>query len=281
MQLMKQQVPARSWARLLGLFCLVLLALSTTAPAAGAAGTQRPRECTNTIPGGVVIGDLVVPAEATCTLIGTTVRGDIRVGNAAMFNAERALISRSLYIGERAAGNLSDTRIGGNVEIAGYWAHLDMFNGAIAGRVRVADAERINLLGTSVNGDVRFERSRLFVADGATIRGQVKVSGAEIAIIDESRVTGSVAIEGATFETRMCGSQVGSQVTFEGNTSNVTVGDHLKYCQGSIIEGSLRILQNSGGATISDNTIRGNLTCRDNNPTPHSYNNWVRGQEQG
>jgi hypothetical protein len=264
----------------MGIVCLVLVTLSVAAPGAGAAG-QRPRECNGTLEGGVVNGDLVVPAEASCTLRGTTVRGDVRVGNAAMFDAESARITGNLRIDELAAGGLHDTRVGGNVEILGYWAHLDMFDGAIGGRVRVEDAERINLLGTTVSGDVHFERSRLFVADMAHIKGQIRVSGAETAIIDESRIAGNVAIQGVTFEARICGSQVGSQVTFEGNASNVTVGDHLKYCMGSTIDGNLRILQNMGGARISDNTVRGNLTCRDNNPAPVSSNNRVRGQKQG
>jgi cytoskeletal protein CcmA (bactofilin family) len=279
-RMIKLKRPVRGLAHILGICFLTIAVLSAAAPAAGAAGPQRQKECTGTLEGGVVNGDLVVPAEAACKLNGTTVRGDVRVGNAAMFDAERARITGTLRIGELAAGNLSDTRVG-DVEIIGYWAHLDMFEGAISGRVRVQDAERINLLGTTVTGDVRFERSRLFVADGATIKGQIKVSGAETAIVDESRVTGSVAIQGVTFEARICGSQLGGPVTFEGNSGNVTVGDHLKYCMGSTIDGDLLILQNTGGATISGNTVRRNLTCRDNNPAPNSYNNWVRGQKQG
>ncbi len=281
MQLKKVMTHARRWARLLTIVCLVMVTLSAAAPAAGAAGNQRPRECNGTMEGGSVNGDLVVPAEATCKLLGTVVRGDVRVGARATFDAESARITGNLRLDEQAAGGLHDTRVGGNVDIRGYWAFLDMFDGSIGGRVRVEDAERINLLGTTVDGDVRFERSRLFVADMARIKGQIKLSGAEIAIIDESRVADNVAIQGVTFETRICGSQLGSQVTFEGNSSHVTVGNHLKYCMGNTIDGNLRILQNTGGATIESNTVRGNLTCRDNNPAPVSSNNRVRGQKQG
>ena len=258
-----------------------LVTLGAITPAAGAAGSQRPRECNGTIEGGAVNGDLVVPEGASCVLNGTKVRGDVRLAYGARLDAENVWITGHLRISEQAGGNLDDTRVGGNVELGGTWAHLDMSGGSIGGRVRVEDAERINLLGTTVDGDVRFERSRLFVADMARIKGQIKVSGAEIAIIDESRIEGNVAIQGVTFETRICGSQVGSQVTFEGNSSNVTVGNHLKYCMGNTIDGNLRILQNTGGATIESNTVRGNLTCRDNNPAPTSSNNWVRGQKQG
>jgi hypothetical protein len=281
MQRLKARVRTPRWARLLSIVCLVLVTLSVAAPGAGASGNQRQHECTGTLEGGAVSGDLVVPTEATCRLIGTTVSGDVRVGTGAMFDAESARIIGNLLIGELAAGNLYDTRVGGNVDILGYWAHLDMFDGVINGGVHVQDAERINLIGTTVNGDVRFERSRLFVADMATINGQIMVSAAKTAIIDESQIAGSVAIQGATFEARVCASEVGSQVTFEGNTSNVTVGNHLRYCTGNIIDGDLQILQNTGGGTISGNTVHGNLTCRDNDPAPISYNNWVRGQEQG
>jgi hypothetical protein len=274
---------ARNLARFLSICFLVLAALTAAAPSAGATGNQRPQECNGTLEGGVVNGDLVVPANTGCRLIGTTVRGDVRVGPEAAFDTESARITGNLSIGELSYGEFRDTRVGGNVEIRGSYATLDMFNGAIGGRVLVQDAERINLLGTTVDGNVRFERSRLFIAHGARIKGQIQVADVEFAAVVESRVGGSVTIERAGDEARICTSRIAGQATLQGNTGEVTVGggNPALRCGGSTFDGNLRLLANTGGGNIVGNTVRGNLTCRDNNPAPVGSDNQVRGQAQG
>jgi hypothetical protein len=280
MKTTKKVLGARRWARLIGMLSLALLLLSATAPATAAAGSGRAQECGGTLEGKVVNGDLVVPTEATCVLRDTTVRGDVRLAASATLDAEGARIAGNLQLAEYASGDLEDTRVGGNVELRGTWAHLDMFNGAIGGRVRVEDAERINLLGTTVDGNVRFERSRLFVAHGARIKGQVQVADVEFAAIVESRVGGNVMIERASDEARICTSRIGGQATLQGNTGEVTVGggNPALRCDGSTFDGNLRLLQNTGGGSVANNIVRNNLICRDNDPAPSRGGNKVGGR---
>lgn len=271
--------------RLLAILLLALTALSITAPAAGAAGTGRAQECTGTLQGGVVDGALVVPAGGTCELIGTRVRGDVRLAGSAEgfanLHADGARIDGNLRIGEQSIATLYDTRVGGHVEARGTWAVLDASGGSIGGRISVADAERLNLGNTTVNGDVRFERSRLIVAHGAQIKGAFRAADVEFAAVVESWVSGNVAIERARDEARMCDSRTGGNATFEGNTGKVAIGGGAYRCTGNRIGGNLRVNGNTGGVTIDGNQIDGNLACRDNNPAPTGGNNRVENRNQG
>ena len=280
MKTMQQLFRTRQWVRLIGICFAALLVLSATPPTAGAAGTARAQECSGTLEGKVVSGDLVVPTEAVCVLLGTTVRGDVRLDASATLEAAEARIIGNLRLAEYASGDLEDTRVGGNVDLRGTWAHLDMFNGAIGGRVHVEDAERINLLGTTVEGNVRFERSRLFVAHGARIKGHVRVADVEFAAIVESRVSGNVVIERASDEARICGSRIAGQATLQGNSGEIIVGggNPALRCDGSTFDGNLRLLQNTGGGSVSNNIVRDNLICRDNDPAPSRGGNKVGGR---
>jgi hypothetical protein len=273
----------RTLARFLSICFLVLAALTAAAPAAGAAGNRDPQVCEGTLGGGVVNGDLVVLSNTGCRLIGTVVRGDVRVEREAAFDTEGARIAGNLWIGELSYGEFRDTRVGGNVEIRGSSATLDMFNGAIGGRVVVADAERINLLGTTVEGSVRFERSRLIIAHGARIGGQITVNDVEFAAIVESWVGGNVTIARATEETRICNSRLRGNTVVEQNTRRVTIGggNPALRCGGSTFDGNLRLLENTGGGTVVGNIVRNNLVCRDNDPAPTGSDNRVGGRNQG
>ena len=287
MRVLTTLLRARAWVRLLAIVLLALTALSATAPGAGAAGNGRAQECTGTLEGGVVDGTLVVPAGASCELIGTRVRGDVRLAgggdNFANLSAEGARIDGDLQIGEQSIASLDDTRVGGNVEARGTWAVLDASGGSIGGRVRMADAERINLGNITVNGDVRFERSRLIVAHGAQIKGTFRAADVEFAAIVESRVGGNVAIDRATNEARLCNSRIAGQATLQDNPGKVTIGggNPALRCGGSKFDGNLRIFENTGGVTIEGNTVRDNLACRDNDPAPTGGNNRVEGRKQG
>jgi hypothetical protein len=277
--------PLQNSMRLLAIVLLALAVLAVSAPAAGAAGKGRPWECRVSLENGVVNGDLIVPAGATCELRGTIVRGDVRLSGGgdeyANLRAEGVRITGDLRIGEQSIAYFDDTRVGGNAELRGTWAVLDAFGGSIGGWVRLADAERINLLGTAVGGDVRFERSRLIIADEARIQGNFRATDVEFAAVIESRVSGNVAIDLARDEARLCGSRLGGNAVFDNNAGTVAIGAGAPRCDGNTVEGHVRVRQNTGGVTISDNIVRNNLTCRDNEPAPTGGNNRVGGQKQG
>ncbi|MBV8096870.1 MAG: hypothetical protein JO110_27215, partial [Acetobacteraceae bacterium] len=69
--------------------------------AAGPGAYAQNKSCSTTMSGNVIHGNLVVPPDATCTLNGVTVDGNISVGTGATLNVS------------------SGSRIGGNIQASG------------------------------------------------------------------------------------------------------------------------------------------------------------------
>jgi hypothetical protein len=86
------------------------------APIAHANGS--PTTCDGFLSGGVVEGDLVVPAGATCTAGGVRVLGDVTVEKDARFGGE-AVIEGDVTIASGGSFNVTDSAVGGDIVCTG------------------------------------------------------------------------------------------------------------------------------------------------------------------
>ena len=127
---------------------------------------------------------------------------------------------------------------------------------------------------TRVKGNVLLFAGGSLVARDATIDGNVEAHTAfEVELID-SRVRGNVElVELVGDSSSFIDTRVDGDLELRRNRSFVLLDDNEV--------DSIEALQNTGGLHIFANEVRGDLTCRDNDPAPTGGANDVRGGEQG
>lgn len=151
--------PTTSPPRRLLLVAVTLLAafgalLATAGPAAA------DRSCTGRI-GAVTIDDNVrVPADATCTLDGTRVEGNVLVGPRARLN---------VINGARIDGNIQDDN--GNA------GHVAVSRSQVLGNIQLEQGTSATIVQTFVDGDLQLESNRGFLrADFNRIDGNLQAN---------------------------------------------------------------------------------------------------------
>ncbi len=269
-----------TWGRILAVGLLAVTSLvAGVAPVL--AGSPSETLCSGALTNRVVRGNLVVPAEQDCELIGTTILGHVRLEYDADLEAEDTEITGDVYIGEQAGADFYHVRVGGNVDIRSTWALLDTFGETtINGRVRVEDAERLNLSRTTVNGDLQVARTRLVTATNSRVKGAVRVQDITFVAFRGSRLDRAVTVERAQDEARLCESSVGGDATFAGNSTKLAIGGGAYLCGGNTVRGTLAVRHNQAAITIADNIVRGDLLCTGNEPAPTGSGNQVAGSKQ-
>lgn len=200
------------------------------------AGTAEAAEfrCTSVIVGGA-FDNVVVPRNAACTLIDTTVRGNVVARRDAYFQATRTAIGGNVD-GKEALTVFVDTgsRIGGNVH-GDKTDQVFVFNSTVAGNIDVVEAsDVVQVCGTTVT------------------RGNVKVSKSRRDIL----IGDPLAIDCAGNTVREGNMQVEDNV----------VDIELVVRGNSIPDGNLQVFKNSGAADkfVQDNTGGEDLQCKEN-----------------
>ncbi len=218
-------------------------------------------------------GDLVVPAGRTCSLEGTVVTGNVRVGR----DADLLVV---------------DGSFNGNVRVAAN-AYFDATDTDIAGRIVARNAYGTYLDGADL-GDHLINRlasdsdyPAFVLADGVTAAADLRALGGEL-FIENSDVTGRVIvrnalygdiytsfIDGGLYSVRnelgsvVCDSAILGDSRVVGNTFGVQLGGDgpLDECNaGNYWGGTVEVLRNSDGVFIDNNIVNGDLVLDGNDP---------------
>lgn len=273
---------------------IVASSLIATAGIAGAVGVAVPAyadlttTCVGTAGPVTVPNDLVVPANESCWLDGTTVQGDIRVGK----NADLVVDGASFEGNVRVASNGYFDADGSTVE--------GSVNGSDAYGTYVANSEVGNAV--TMRGDGTPSYGFVYVLD-SRVGGRLVSSGPEELVVDGSRVEGQVVGDGtrytdvydSTLEDRLtvtgnakgavfCASEIDGDVRYAGNSDALQVGASgpIVTCDGvSYFGGNVDISDNKATTVVSDTIIRGDLSGTGNDPAPVGENNRVRGAMTG
>jgi hypothetical protein len=217
---------------------------------ASVASAQNTFQCTGTISDGSTInGNLVVPANATCTLDNVTVTGNVGVGTGALLNVSPAS-GQTVKIN----GNLTADQCN-SVTLAG--AEVSVIS--IAGNVTIQ-----NCTGGSVG----------YVGPGITIGGNFVCADdpQTTCSADNGVVHGNLTVENNTL-------QASNVITFSEVLGN-KINGNAEISSNAVTSGNTAVL--AGG-----NTIGGNLLCFDNSPPPTdnvfgvTSPNTVGGHKQG
>ena len=159
------------------------------------------------------------------------------------------------------------------------------YTGTFRGNVTISIGQSCNFTAGGITGNVRINGGRLFL-NNATVRGNVQVTRDGNLALTNSRVLGNVEFdEGGTFsigpavsiegnlhihelpptarENRICGVTVSGNVELQKNGTAVLMGA-ATMCPGNAIRGNLEVENNTGAATLFNNTVGRNAQVREN-----------------
>ncbi len=141
--------------------------------------------------------------------------------------------------------------------------------GKVVGDVVVPPGGSCLLDGATVTGDVTVGADAWAHAQSATINGDYTCDRCRFAHLYDSIVGGNYRISEATQENQIIGSVISGTLRLKGNDAFITV-------DGNHVGRDLTLDGNTGDSSIVDNTISGNLQCRDNVPPPASTGNTAK-----
>ena len=138
------------------------------------------------------------------------------------------------------------------VTISGEYMCMDTLGPIMVDNLLVSQGHTCTLVGTRVQGNVKVEAGATLNASGINVKGSLQVKGAASVNVTDSTVSGSVQVE-ESGSARLDSSQ---------------------------IHGGAQFVKNTGSLTISNNTIGGNLQCKENDLTPTGRGNLVQGNKE-
>ena len=212
---------------LASVFCLALIAAS---PAAAAKSSVT---CTGVMPD-IAARDVTVPAGASCTLVDSSVRNDVRVNRDSYFQATNTDIGGNVFSRDSQTVFVeAGSGIGGTVETRNT-AQVYVFNSFIGDEVDIYGAsDQVNVCGNRVRWDIEVTRS-----------------GQDILVGDPSAVdcAGNRVLRG--------------DIEIEKNSTDV----ELVVSGNRIVRGDLEVLGNKGTSVknVLGNKGGDTIVCRDN-----------------
>ncbi|MGO1294489.1 MAG: hypothetical protein ACTMIE_10240, partial [Cellulosimicrobium funkei] len=241
-----------------------LLAVATAtavAPAAQAADV----ECTTDLGDRTVSGDLVVPGGADCVLGGATVEGDVVVQPGGWLDATSVTVGGDvvatdaygvLLDGTSVAGDVSvysagtrngflylnDLTVGGDVAAGG--VDVEISDSTVSGGLLTQEASYVDLLRTSVRGDVTLDGSAFGVTvAGAVVGGTLTVSNGARDLLVGATASG---------EADEWGNAVAGDLVLSGNAGNLRVA-------GTAVQGTIRATGNDPAAVFGPGNTAGGV----------------------
>lgn len=167
-----RQTVLRSTAPLAaGLFTAAAAAAGLAVTAAEPASAART--CSGSLKSTTVQGDLHVPAGASCTAYGVTVRGDVKIARGGTLR-------------------FSSGQVDGNVQGTSAPHTVSVYNARVRGDVQATSARYVKVQGSTVDGNVQTERTR----DGqhvvtSRVGGDVQSTQTNTRV-DKNRIDGDV-----------------------------------------------------------------------------------------
>jgi len=275
---------------------VVHLAVLSTAVAvstfAGAPGARADLVTHCVGAGGAVTvpNDLFVPAGQSCALTGTTITGNISVAAGANLVVTGGRLSGEVQVAADGYLDATNTQIGGGIDLAsgGYGVFLkDASAGAVT--VRAKGSATIDSFlfveNSTVDGTVTASAGEVRLDRGSEITGNVTSTGSYYTDVHDSFVDGTLSVLNSATGSVVCGSAVRGRATFAGNLGGVQLGPNggLDSCaSGGYWGRDVSITNTTGGVTVDDNIIDGQLTASSNTPAAQiAANNRIRGGVAG
>ncbi|MET8306780.1 hypothetical protein [Micromonospora sp. NPDC005173] len=280
-------MPRRTVAKLATVTAVVAASVLAVAPSAHA---DLVTYCIGTGGAVTVPNDLYVPAGESCALTGTTITGNVNVAAGGNLVVTGGNVSGEVRVAANGYLDATDTTINGQVVLAagGYGAFLkDARTGNVTVRPKGTTTidsflfvEESTIAGT-VNagaGEVRLDR-------GTQVERNLSSTGTYYTDVHDSFVDGTLSVLNSATGSVVCGSAVRGRATFAGNLGGVQLGPNgnLDSCaSGGYWGGDVSITSTTGGVTVDDNIINGQLTVTSNNPAAQvAANNRIRGGVTG
>jgi hypothetical protein len=269
---------------------LAALTAVATASVVGAAAPAARADlitiCVGTGGPVTVPNDLQVPAGKSCSLEGTTVTGNVQVAAGANLVVAGGTISGEVRVAADGYLDAANTSIGGPIVLAagGFGVFL---NNSSAGSVTLRPKGSATIEGflfvenTTISGSVNANVGEVRLDRTTQVTGNVATSGAYYTDVHDSFVDGTLSVLNNATGSVVCGSAVRGKATFAGNLGGVQLGPNggLDGCaSGGYWGRDVSITNTTGGVTLDDNIVNGQLQVSGNNPAAQvAANNRIRG----
>lgn len=235
-----------------------------------------------------VPGDLVVPADATCDLTGTTVTGDVRVRPSGNLIGEGVSIEGGVTGTADAYVDLVDSTVAGDLKMNNAYGAV-VEDSAVDGRVtnRAGEDAPVSFLfamSADLGENLVARAGEVYLEDSVVV-GNVNSREAVYTDIYGTFIDGRLVVGENTEGSMLCAVTVQGNSRITGNAGPVQVGSDgpEATCDGaSYWGGNVRLDANTGGVVIDENIISGTLRLADNDPVAQvGDNNRVRGEIDG
>jgi hypothetical protein len=233
-----------------------------------------------------VPNDLVVPAGESCALSGTTITGNVRVAAGANLVVAGGTIRGEVEIAADGYLDATNTTISGGTVLAagGFGVFLkDASSGGLVLRPKgSATVEGFLFIENStVDGTVSAGVGEVRLDRLTRVTGNVSTSGAYYTDVHDSFVDGTLSVLNNATGSVVCGSAVQGRATFAGNLGGIQLGPNgtLDGCaSGGYWARDVSVTNTTGGVTVDDNIVNGQLQLSGNNPAARvATNNRIRG----
>ncbi|MFG3556912.1 hypothetical protein ACGGAQ_21260 [Micromonospora sp. NPDC047557] len=280
-------MPGRTVAKLATVTAVIAASVLAVAPTAHA---DLVTHCIGTGGAVTVPNDLLVPAGESCALTGTTITGNVTVAAGANLVVTGGRVSGEVRVAADGYLDATETSVDGQVVLAagGYGVFLkDAQTGAVT--VRPKGSATIDSFlfaeAATIAGNVTVGAGEVRLDGGTQVTRNVSSTGTYYTDVHDSFVDGTLSVLNSATGSVVCGSAVRGRATFAGNLGGVQLGPNgaLDSCaSGGYWGADVSVTSTTGGVTVDDNIINGQLTVTGNNPAAQvAANNRIRGGVTG
>ncbi|MEV4318913.1 hypothetical protein [Actinocrispum sp. NPDC049592] len=233
-----------------------------------------------------VPGDLRVAATKSCVLDGTIVTGTVTVEPGANLVITGGNFQREVMLQDDAFFDAKGTTFGSTVTAVDaygfYLADTKSGNVKVSANQHPDRGTYAYLNTATVNGELNSSVGEVY-AENSQLGS---VTGTNVSYVDliSTVVNQNLTVSGARLGGVFCAGEVYGNTSYTGNQGALQIGADgpIASCgQASFFNGNVTASGNTGGVTVSNTIIRGNLAGVDNDPAPAGENNRVRGTISG
>ncbi|MEU4476379.1 hypothetical protein [Micromonospora sp. NPDC023888] len=280
-------MPGRTVAKLATVSAVIAASVLAVAPTAHA---DLVTHCIGTGGAVTVPNDLLVPAGESCALTGTTITGNVTVAAGANLVVAGGRVSGEVRVAADGYLDATETTIDGQVVLAagGYGIFLsDASSGNVTVRPKgTATVDSFLFVeGSTIVGTVNAGAGEVRLDRGTQVQRNLSSTGTYYTDVHDSFVDGTLSVLNSATGSVVCGSAVRGRATFAGNLGGVQLGPNgtLDSCASGGYWGTdVSVTNTTGGVSVDDNIINGQLTVTGNDPVAQvAANNRIRGGVTG
>lgn len=138
--------------------------------------------------------------------------------------------------------------------------------------VYVPAGARCTLDGTKIEGNIKVDNGARLTAKSVKVNGSIQSQGAASIVVSGGRVNGDIQIDaGKAF--KVTGVRVGGSIQAVANSGSSKI-------ESNVVGSDIQVFQHKRGIGVRDNTVDGNLQCKENSPAPRGGGNVVQGSKE-